>query len=42
VPPAVATAIAICVAVTILFGVWPAPIVDFAHRALLYSSAVLG
>jgi NADH-quinone oxidoreductase subunit N len=28
-------AIAVCVAVTILFGVWPAPLVDFAHKATL-------
>jgi NADH-quinone oxidoreductase subunit N len=42
VPPATAAAIAICVAVTLLFGLWPAPIVDFAHRALLYSSTVIG
>jgi NADH-quinone oxidoreductase subunit N len=29
------TAIALCLAVTILFGVWPAPVVDFAHKATL-------
>ncbi len=34
-----AVAIAVCVAVTVLFGVWPAPIVNFAHHALLYSTA---
>jgi NADH-quinone oxidoreductase subunit N len=37
VSPAVATAIALCVAATVLFGLWPAPIVNFAHHALLYS-----
>jgi hypothetical protein len=31
----VAPAIALCVAVTVLFGVWPAPLLDFAHRATL-------
>ena len=31
----VAGAIALCVAVTVLFGIWPAPVVDFAHRATL-------
>jgi len=30
-----ATAIALCVAVTVVFGVWPAPIVNFAHHATL-------
>ncbi len=29
------TAIALCLAVTIVFGVWPAPVVDFAHKATL-------
>jgi NADH-quinone oxidoreductase subunit N len=29
------TAIAVCLAVTVLFGVWPAPLVDFAHKATL-------
>jgi NADH:ubiquinone oxidoreductase subunit 2 (subunit N) len=33
VAPAVAASIAICVAVTVLFGVWPAPLVNFAHHA---------
>jgi len=28
-------AIELCVGVTVLFGVWPAPLVDFAHRATL-------
>jgi NADH-quinone oxidoreductase subunit N len=37
VPPTMAAAIAVCVAVTVVFGVWPAPIVDFAHHALLYA-----
>jgi NADH-quinone oxidoreductase subunit N len=31
----IASAIALCVAVTVLFGVWPAPVLDFAHRAAL-------
>jgi len=35
VPPTVAAAIAVCVGVTVLFGVWPAPLVDFAHQATL-------
>jgi NADH-quinone oxidoreductase subunit N len=37
VTPPMAAAIAVCVVVTVLFGVWPAPIVNFAHHALLYS-----
>jgi NADH-quinone oxidoreductase subunit N len=37
VAPTVAAAIAVCVLVTVLFGVWPAPIVNFAHHALLYA-----
>jgi NADH-quinone oxidoreductase subunit N len=37
VTPAMGSAIAVCVVVTVLFGVWPAPIVNFAHHALLYS-----
>ena len=37
VAPTVAAAIAVCVVVTVLFGLWPAPIVNFAHHALLYS-----
>jgi NADH-quinone oxidoreductase subunit N len=32
---ATAAAIALCVAVTVLFGLWPAPVVDFAHKATL-------
>ena len=28
-------AIEICVAVTVVFGIWPAPVVDFAHHATL-------
>ncbi|HMK64134.1 MAG TPA: NADH-quinone oxidoreductase subunit N [Acidimicrobiales bacterium] len=28
-------AIALCTGVTVLFGVWPAPLVDFAHQATL-------
>jgi len=34
-PVAVATAIGVSVVVTVLFGVWPAPIVNFAHHATL-------
>jgi NADH-quinone oxidoreductase subunit N len=30
-----ATAIAVCLVVSVLFGVWPAPLVDFAHKATL-------
>jgi NADH-quinone oxidoreductase subunit N len=37
VAPTVAVGIAVCVVVTVLFGVWPAPIVNFAHHALLYA-----
>jgi NADH-quinone oxidoreductase subunit N len=37
VAPTVAVSIAVCVAVTVLFGLWPAPVVNFAHHALLYS-----
>jgi NADH-quinone oxidoreductase subunit N len=40
VSPAVAAAIALCVAVTVLFGLWPAPIVNFAHHAVLYATHV--
>jgi hypothetical protein len=39
VAPSVVVAIAVCVAVTVLFGLWPAPIVNFAHHALLYSTS---
>ncbi len=35
VSPTTVAAIAVCVAVTILFGVWPAPLLDFAHKATL-------
>jgi hypothetical protein len=35
VSPTVATAIGLCVGVTVLFGVWPAPLLDFAHQATL-------
>ncbi len=28
-------AIALCLAVTVVFGLWPAPVVDFAHKATL-------
>ena len=35
VPGAVSLAIALCVGVTVLFGLWPAPLLDFAHKATL-------
>jgi hypothetical protein len=35
VPGGVATVVATSVVVTVLFGVWPAPVVDFAHQATL-------
>ncbi len=35
VPVATAVAIGLCVAVTLVFGIIPAPVVDFAHRATL-------
>jgi NADH:ubiquinone oxidoreductase subunit 2 (subunit N) len=35
VPLSIATAIAICAGFTVLFGVWPSPIVNFAHAATL-------
>jgi hypothetical protein len=28
-------AIALCLAVTVVFGLWPDPVVDFAHKATL-------
>lgn len=34
-PVAVGVAVVVCVAVTVLFGLWPAPIVDFARHATL-------
>jgi NADH-quinone oxidoreductase subunit N len=40
VAPTVAVAIALCVVVTVLFGLWPAPIVNFAHHAVLYATHV--
>ena len=33
--PVVATGIALCLGVTILFGVWPSPLIDFARAATL-------
>jgi hypothetical protein len=30
-----AAAVALCVGVTVVFGLWPAPLVDFAHLARL-------
>jgi hypothetical protein len=35
VPATIVAAIALCVGVTVLFGLWPAPLVDFAHKATL-------
>jgi NADH-quinone oxidoreductase subunit N len=35
VPPMTAVAIALSVGVTVVFGVWPGPVVDFAHSASL-------
>jgi len=35
VPVGAAVAIGVCVAVTVVFGIIPAPLVDFAHRATL-------
>ncbi len=34
-PASVMSAIFLCVATTIFFGVWPSPLLDFAHRATL-------
>ena len=36
VAPTVAVSLALCVGVTVLFGLWPAPLVNFAHHAVLY------
>jgi NADH-quinone oxidoreductase subunit N len=35
VPLSIATGIAICAGFTVLFGLWPSPIIDFAHAATL-------
>jgi NADH-quinone oxidoreductase subunit N len=35
VPALTAVAIGLCVAVTVVFGIWPAPLLDFAHHASL-------
>jgi len=35
IPLSIATAIAICAGFTVLFGLWPSPIVNFAHAATL-------
>lgn len=35
VPLATAAVIGVCVGVTIVFGIWPAPLIDFAHAARL-------
>jgi NADH-quinone oxidoreductase subunit N len=34
-PVLTAVVIGVCVGVTVLFGIWPAPLVEFAHRATL-------
>ncbi len=36
VPRAAMVAIGLCVAVTVVFGVIPGPLVDFAHQATLF------
>lgn len=33
--PWVATGVALCVGVTVIFGIWPQPLVEFAHQATL-------
>jgi hypothetical protein len=35
VPPLGALSIALCTGVTVLFGVWPQPLIDFANHATL-------
>jgi hypothetical protein len=35
VPPLSALAIGLCTGVTVLFGVWPQPLIDFANHATL-------
>jgi hypothetical protein len=35
VPLGVAVAIGVCLAVTVVFGIIPAPLIDFAHKATL-------
>ena len=35
VPALSALAIALCTGVTVLFGVWPQPLIDFANHATL-------
>ena len=35
VPALAGLAIALCTGVTVLFGVWPQPLIDFAHQATL-------
>lgn len=35
VPASAAMVIGLCVTFTVLFGLWPSPIIDFAHRATL-------
>jgi len=35
VPALTAVAIGLCLAVTVVFGVWPAPLLDFCRHATL-------
>jgi len=35
VAPSIALGLAVCVGVTVVFGVWPQPLVDFARAATL-------
>jgi NADH-quinone oxidoreductase subunit N len=35
VPVGISLALELCIGFTVLFGVWPAPVLDFAHRASL-------
>jgi hypothetical protein len=35
VPALASLAIGLCTGVTVLFGVWPQPLIDFAHQATL-------
>jgi len=35
IPLGISTGIAICAGFTVLFGLWPSPIIDFAHAATL-------
>jgi NADH-quinone oxidoreductase subunit N len=35
VPSTISVAVLACVAVTVVFGIWPSPVIDFAHHASL-------